>query len=334
MKENKKRTIFLIRLLKAILFILVLFNNSCDEKKKKIDTKADNFLLDAEPKLPTEKTIDDTINKNESQFKRITSELGLKNIKQLEQKFMSSIGNEELDFYYSKNRPQGIGEDIELVGIFRHQIKRRLAWKKIFLDNQIAWEGEAFESKKINVSSIDLNSESSFGNKNSDIIILEYSDYECTYCSKFQPVKKKILEKYGDKVFWIFKNFPLYEKHENAYLAHIASFCALETSSEKYHEYHFKLFDNYRSLNRDLFLKIAKELNIEETWKSCMNSSNQKEVIMKKIDKEIAEGKKLGVVGTPSFVIQDQLFKGARSYEGFERILLTFLKKEKKKPKE
>jgi len=147
------------------------------------------------------------------------------------------------------------------------------------------------------------------GNPNADVIIVEYSDFECPYCKIFHSTMKDIMYEYGrdGKVAWIFRQFPLESTHKYAKGAAIASECVYRIGgNEQFWAYSNILFSSSTEiLNKENLEKIAVDLGIEkEKYNSCVNSPE----IATKIDSDIADGKLIYQndpnFGTPySFVI-------------------------------
>ena len=80
-----------------------------------------------------------------------------------------------------------------------------------------------------------------------DIRVVEFSDFECPFCQKFQPVLKQVLTQFDGKVTHVWKDFPL-PMHQNAMIAAIAARCAQEQG--RFWEYHDVLFANQQPLRR------------------------------------------------------------------------------------
>lgn len=147
-----------------------------------------------------------------------------------------------------------------------------------------------------------------YGNADSKVVFVEYGDYQCPGCeAAYQPVKEMV-EKYKDKVAFVFRNFPLTSIHPNAKAAAAASEAA--GLQGKYWEMHDHLYED-QSAWKDLdptqrttyFIDTAKELGMNgDTFKSDLSA----DAVMKKINFDLAVGKKSDVTSTPSFYIGDK----------------------------
>ena len=147
------------------------------------------------------------------------------------------------------------------------------------------------------------------------VVILEFSDFQCPYCSKAVPTLNKIKETYGDKVEIVFKQFPL-SFHSSAQNASEASECARDQG--KFWEYHDKLFANQMALSADDLKKYASELGLDiAKFNSCLDSREKMPVVQK----DIATGQAMGVTGTPTFFIGDYKLIGAQPFETFKKLI-------------
>lgn len=144
-----------------------------------------------------------------------------------------------------------------------------------------------------------------YGNMKSKVILIEYGDYQCPGCASAYSVIKEVTEKYKDKMGFIFRNYPLYSAHPNAFAAAAAAEAA--GLQGKYWEMHDKLYseqNTWKSLTgsarTDYFIQTADQIGISGSELSGqLDNSN----IKRKIDFDEALGKKAGVKGTPSFYI-------------------------------
>lgn len=136
------------------------------------------------------------------------------------------------------------------------------------------------------------------GNPNAKVTIVEFSDFECPYCSKAIPKVEEILAAYPNDVKFYFLHYPL-SFHKSAMPAASASYCAHQ--QQKFWPMHDKLFGNQASLSGpDFFKATAKELGLDEAkFTACMDDPKTAEFV--KADQQ--QGDAAGVEGTPSFFI-------------------------------
>ena len=153
------------------------------------------------------------------------------------------------------------------------------------------------------------------GNAKAPVMIVEFSDYQCPYCHNVEPVVKDLLAKYGDKVSLSYRDFPLTAIHSQAMIAAVASRCALEQG--KFWEYHDQLFTASK-LEKDDLIEYASNLKLDDKqFGSCLTSEKYKA----DIDKDIQEGRKAGVNGTPGFFINGVALSGAQPKDAFTRAI-------------
>ena len=164
------------------------------------------------------------------------------------------------------------------------------------------------------------------GNIDAPITILEWGDYQCTYCYKFhQNTLEVINEEFikTGKVKIIFKDYPL--NGPDSKLAAEASYCAQD--QQKYWEYHNELYDNWGGertgwITRESLTKFAEstELNISE-FNKCLDDHKYQN----KVDSLYNFGKEIGIDATPSFLVfnNEKIIK-IRGNQPLEVFLKTF----------
>ncbi len=162
------------------------------------------------------------------------------------------------------------------------------------------------------------------GAKDAPIIMIEWSDFQCPFCSKFYTDTFKQIEKdyiETGKVKLIFKHFPL-NFHENAQKAAEASECAGEQDKDKFWAMHDKLFENQQALIVVDLKKYAVELGLkEDKFNDCLDTSKY----AKKIADDMQQGQTAGISGTPGFTINGVLISGAQPYENFKKVFEQIL---------
>jgi len=153
------------------------------------------------------------------------------------------------------------------------------------------------------------------GDPNAPVTIVEFSDYECPFCAKFYAQAfKQIESEYIDtgKVKFVYRDFPL-NFHAQAQKAAEAAECAGEQG--KYFEMHDKLFELGVSGGVTAFKQYASDIGLDtDEFNSCLDSG----AMTSEVKKDMLDGQKLGVKGTPAFFINGEMISGAQPYSVFK----------------
>lgn len=152
------------------------------------------------------------------------------------------------------------------------------------------------------------------GAKKAAVTIVEFSDFECPYCSRVQDTLKQIGERYSADVRFVFKHLPL-EGHRNSLPAARAAYCAGE--QDRFWQFHDALFSS-RNLSPDLFNKLAADLGLgREKFTACLNDERSRTAVVK----DIETAKRYRIDSTPSFLINGKLVKGALTFSDFQSLI-------------
>ena len=171
------------------------------------------------------------------------------------------------------------------------------------------------------------NAARSKGSADAPVTIIEYSDFQCPFCSRWvEQTYPSLLKDYVDsgKVRLEFRDFPL-SFHPNADEAAVASNCAAE--QDAYWAMHDMLFSGQSTWSelpdaKPTFVGYAGDLGLDTAaFEACLSSGKFDGTIQQ----DIAAGQKAGVSGTPSFLINDQLLVGAQPYQVFQNAIDTVL---------
>lgn len=177
------------------------------------------------------------------------------------------------------------------------------------------------------------------GKKNSDVIVVEYSDTECPFCAQVHPTMEKLKKEYGSKVAFAYRYFPLTQIHPNAFDEARAAYCVGKiTGAEKRMNYINEMF-TYKISKQNMVLPkggrelLAKNIGINEAaFGACMKSQESGDVV----NGSIQDGIAAGVEGTPAtFILVKNndtyevvsLVGGARPYEYFKAVIEEALAK-------
>ena len=153
------------------------------------------------------------------------------------------------------------------------------------------------------------------GPENAPIEIVEFSDFQCPYCLAANPTVTRILDTYGDRVRFVYRNYPL-PNHPQARPAAEAAQCA--NAQGRFWPYHDRLFANPSKLSEGDLKRAAAELGLDTArFNACFDSHQFKETI----DADLQVGQDAGVTGTPAFFINGREITGAQPFELFQRII-------------
>lgn len=137
----------------------------------------------------------------------------------------------------------------------------------------------------------------SYGPADAKVTVVEFSDFECPYCSMAANAVNELKASYGDRVRFVFRQFPL-SFHQQA---HLASQAALAANAQgKFWEYHDKLFANQKALGRQDLEKYAEELGLDmDAFRKALDEGTYKATV----DAELELGGEVFVSGTPSVFV-------------------------------
>jgi protein-disulfide isomerase len=153
------------------------------------------------------------------------------------------------------------------------------------------------------------------GSSRAQVTIVEFSDFQCPFCSRVVPTVDKLVKEYPDKVRVFFRHNPL-PFHSDAPLAAQAAVAA--ENQGKFWEMHDKLFANQQNIKRPDLEKYAQELGLDMAkFKADIDAPATK----KRVDEDMDIAKKLGVQGTPNFFINGRPVRGAVPYEDFKKVV-------------
>lgn len=157
------------------------------------------------------------------------------------------------------------------------------------------------------------------------ITVVEYSEFQCPFCSRVMPDVKKVLAEFKGKIRWVVRDFPL-SFHDRAKPAAIAAKCAAEQG--KYWHMYTQLFENQRNLADNDLKSYADKIGLDKgKYEKCVANPAPVEA---KIAKNMETGAQLGVSGTPAFFINGRRLSGAMPYSEFKRIIDDEMKSKKK----
>jgi protein-disulfide isomerase len=169
--------------------------------------------------------------------------------------------------------------------------------------------------------SVNTKGSPSMGAKNAKLAVVEFSDFQCPFCSRVTPTMEQIVKEYGDQVEVVFKHLPL-AMHSKAPAAHAAAEAAHRQG--KFWEMHDLIFANQRELTQQKFEEYAQQLGLDM---DRFRKDSASPAVKKKVDTDAAEAARLGVTGTPGFFVNGRFLSGAKPFASFKQVIDEELKK-------
>jgi len=157
----------------------------------------------------------------------------------------------------------------------------------------------------------------SLGPDDAEIVIVEFSDFQCPYCRRFhEETYQALLDAYPGQIRFVYRNLPLPPTmHPDAMSAAVASLCANDQSA--YWDYHEKLFSS-DTLGEEAYIQYATDLGLNiEDFTACLSSGKHDDFIAQ----DMAFSSDLGVQSTPTFFVNGLAIVGAQPLSSFTQII-------------
>jgi protein-disulfide isomerase len=154
------------------------------------------------------------------------------------------------------------------------------------------------------------------GHADAPCTLVEYGDYECPHCGRAHPIVKLVEAHFGDRLRFVFRNFPLTQIHPNAEpAAEVAEFAG---SLGRFWDMHDLLFKNQSRLGEELFEELSAQLDLEP---ADMYQALENNTFTNRVRADFTGGVRSGVNGTPTFFINGQRHNGPFDFDGLVRAI-------------
>jgi protein-disulfide isomerase len=148
------------------------------------------------------------------------------------------------------------------------------------------------------------------GPESAPVTLVEYGDYECPYCGAAYPIVKEVQRRMGDRLRFVFRNFPLTEIHPHA--GHAAEAAEAAAAQGRFWEMHDHLYEHQQELDDDHLLQAAAGLGLDtERFEREMAEHAH----VGRVREDFLSGVRSGVNGTPTFFINGVRHDGSYDLE-------------------
>ena len=155
------------------------------------------------------------------------------------------------------------------------------------------------------------------GPADAPVVLVEFADYECPFCGRFfRETYPTLISEYGDRMRYVFRNYPLSNLHPNASKAAEGGECAFD--QDMFWEYHDLLLQRQAALDVPSLKRYAAELGLDlERFSTCLDSGQKIDVVAT----DLQDGLGYGVTGTPTFFINGRKLVGAQVLPVFRNLI-------------
>jgi protein-disulfide isomerase len=230
------------------------------------------------------------------------------------------VTEQEIENFYQDNKAQLKGEESNL----REKIRGHLQNQKLITKRQEFLNSLRSQAKIVvhlkppPVTRVEVSVAGApfRGAADAPVTIVEFSEFQCPFCHRVQATLKQLLERYPGKVKLVHRDFPLDSLHPLARRASEAARCA--NDQRKFWEYHDAVFSHFPQASPGDLKKYAEEVGLDVAkFEGCLSGGVHKAAVQRDID----DGSRLGVTGTPAFFINGRLLSGAQPFDAFVRVI-------------
>ncbi len=170
---------------------------------------------------------------------------------------------------------------------------------------------------EVRVPGVSADDDPARGPAGAAVTIVEFSDFQCPFCQRFsRETLPLILKNYGDRVRFVYRDFPLAQLHPGAQPAAEAAQCAFEQG--RFWEYHDLLFQDPGALNAATFRAYARTLGLDAAaFDRCVEARR----FAGEVQRDFAAGRSYGVNATPTFFVNGLMVVGAQPFDAFQQVI-------------
>ncbi|MGB9576986.1 MAG: DsbA family protein [Candidatus Norongarragalinales archaeon] len=157
------------------------------------------------------------------------------------------------------------------------------------------------------------------GSPDAPVKLVEFGCYDCPYTKQAEPTVQQLLRDYDNKIYFVFKPFPI-PSHKGSKLVAQAAFCAAKQGSRAYWRYHAALFENQEKLSQGsaVLQQLAQQMGLNA---SALAECIQENQTVSEVNQMVEQGIASGIYGTPTFFVNEKPLVGPQPYGEFARAI-------------
>lgn len=153
------------------------------------------------------------------------------------------------------------------------------------------------------------------GNPEAPMRVVEFSDFQCPYCAQVRGDLAELIERNPGRVALVYRHFPLEGAHPHARKAALAAECA--AAQDRFTPFHDALFLKQDSIGKLPWARFATDAGVSDLdeFARCVSEERFRD----RVERDVTEGRRIGVRGTPSFVFDGKLMSGSNALEALNK---------------
>jgi len=148
------------------------------------------------------------------------------------------------------------------------------------------------------------------GDPSAELTLLEYGDYECPHCGRAHPIVKRVQKRFGRRLRFVFRNFPLTQIHPHAQTA--AEAAEFAGAHGRFWEMHDLIFESQDRLGLDPLFALTEEVGLDP---QALRESLTAGEFEPRVRRDFLSGVRSGVNGTPTFFVNERRHDGPWEFE-------------------
>lgn len=168
---------------------------------------------------------------------------------------------------------------------------------------------------------VDVTNDPVLGRDDAPITIVEFSDFDCPFCTRFATqTAPRLRAQYGQDIRWVFVNLPLQGLHPRAYEAALAGECAHD--QDRFWAWYDAMFSGRFDSSNEGLAAAAREIGVNMgRWEQCVAQADH----AGEVAADLREAEKFYILGTPTFFVNGHRLEGAQPAEAFAAVIDSIL---------
>jgi len=169
---------------------------------------------------------------------------------------------------------------------------------------------------------VDVTNDPVLGPDDAPITIVEFSDFDCPFCTRFATqTAPRLRAQYGQDIRWVFVNLPLQGLHPRAYEAALAGECAHD--QDRFWAWYDAMFSGRFDSSNQGLAAAAREIGLNMgRWEECVAQADH----AGEVAADLREAEKFYILGTPTFFVNGHRLEGAQPAEAFAAVIDSILR--------